>query len=79
MSRSKSAKYVSLHPYAWTGKLTSDVVTQFLESTLASSTALAIWRSHVRWKVAKNIAESHFVVDHLVLESRGIQAAQILM
>lgn len=55
------------------------MISQLLQSAFTGGVALGIWWSHVCWKVAQNVSESHLIVDHLVLESSSIKTSQILM
>lgn len=45
----------------------------------ASCVTFRIRWSHVSWEIAQDVVESHFVVDHLVLEHRRAQRCEILM
>jgi hypothetical protein len=54
-----------------------DVVTKISHVGLALAGAAGVWRAHVGGDLANDIAESHFVLPHLVLAVEGGDDAQV--
>jgi len=47
--------------------------------SFAGGVAFGIRRPHICWEITQDVPESHFIVDHLVLEMSVIKTGQILM